>query len=384
MKTPVNSNYDVAVVGAGIAGLAHALAAARAGRRVVVFERTGRPLGASVRNFGTIWPIGRRPGTPSARARRSRAVWDELIAATGLWAAPLGSIHLAHADDEWAVLRDFAVKADPAIFDLALLDPEGVRSLAPHARPAALRGGLYSRTELQVEPRSALAALARWLERDHGVAIRFDEAVVSAGDGEVRTADGTRWPVEHTFVCTGDDFRGLFPLAFRESGMVRSKLQMMRTAPQPAGWRQGPILVAGLTLIHYENFEESPALPAVRARFLAERAEYVERGIHVISSQHGDGSLVLGDSHVYGHDFSPDLSMEVDRLVLADLDRWLDVPVRQITDRWYGTYAKAPGGAHVWIDTPTDGVTVVTGFGGAGMTLAFGTAEDVIAERLSA
>ncbi|MCB9529302.1 MAG: TIGR03364 family FAD-dependent oxidoreductase [Myxococcales bacterium] len=377
------ASADVVVVGAGIAGLGAALAAARSGRRVVVLERSGRPLGASVRNFGTIWPVGRRPGVAAARARRGRAVWDELRAATGLWADDSGSLHLAHADDEWAVLRDFAASADRAWFDVELLDAAAVRALAPAVRPDELRGGLYSRTELQVEPRSAIAALVDWLRRDFGVEVRFGEAVVGVDGGGATTADGTRWAAGHVFVCTGDDFRGLFPAAFRASGMVRSKLQMMRTVPQPAGWRQGPILVAGLTLIHYENFEASPALAGLRARYGEERGEYVARGIHVISSQHGDGSLVLGDSHEYGDEFSPDLSMAVDALVLAELSRWLDVPRLEIADRWFGTYAKAAGGANVWVERPAAGVTVMTGFGGAGMTLAFGTAEDVVAESLS-
>ncbi|MEZ4435464.1 MAG: TIGR03364 family FAD-dependent oxidoreductase, partial [bacterium] len=70
-------------------------------------------------------------------------------------------------------------------------------------------------------------------------------------------------------------------------------------------------------------------------------------------------------------------------LVLAELSRWLDVPRLEIADRWFGTYAKAAGGANVWVERPAAGVTVMTGFGGAGMTLAFGTAEDVVAESLS-
>ncbi|WP_164128136.1 FAD-dependent oxidoreductase, partial [Stenotrophomonas maltophilia] len=44
--------YDLAIVGAGILGLAHALAAARLGKRVIVLDRDSQANGASIRNFG--------------------------------------------------------------------------------------------------------------------------------------------------------------------------------------------------------------------------------------------------------------------------------------------------------------------------------------------
>ena len=84
--------FDLAVVGAGIIGLATALAGVRQGLRVVVIDRDAQANGASIRNFGFVTVTGQQRGAMWERARRSREVWREIAAAadiaivhTGLW-----------------------------------------------------------------------------------------------------------------------------------------------------------------------------------------------------------------------------------------------------------------------------------------------------------
>src|SRR5580658_2443944 len=99
---------DIAVIGGGILGLAHAWVLARKGKRVVLFERGLHATGASVRNFGMIWPIGQPAGELRQIALRSREIWIDALYAARLSSRPTGSLHVAHSADEADVLREFA------------------------------------------------------------------------------------------------------------------------------------------------------------------------------------------------------------------------------------------------------------------------------------
>src|SRR5665213_612830 len=94
------------VIRARLVGLATARALALKDFDVTVIERCGKATGASVRNFGMIWPIGQPGGKMYDRALRSRNVWKEIAEATGIWYDECGSLHLAHHEDEWKVLQE--------------------------------------------------------------------------------------------------------------------------------------------------------------------------------------------------------------------------------------------------------------------------------------
>jgi glycine/D-amino acid oxidase-like deaminating enzyme len=151
----------------------------------------------------------------------------------------------------------------------------------------------------------------------------------------------------------------------------------MRTA-STGSWKLGAMLAAGLTLRHYKSFEACPSLPALKERYAREMAEYDRLGIHVLASQNGRGELLIGDSHEYDDDIEPFDQAEIERLVLGYLATFLQPPNCTIASRWHGIYVKHPSEPWVIIK-PTEGVTIVTGVGGAGMTLSFGLAERIIA-----
>jgi FAD dependent oxidoreductase TIGR03364 len=372
--------FDDAIVGAGILGLAHAYHLAMRGRRVVVFERGPRATGASVRNFGMLWPIGQPTGEMRRMAVRSLAIWTEVLQAAELWHERVGSLHLAYREDEAQVLREFTREAAERDVDCAFLDPPQVLARSTAVKPEGLIAGMWSPTETCVDPREVIAGLPGWLSSRFGVRFVFG-AAVTAYDRPRVLAGGQESAADHLYLCAGDDLETLFPEMLGNAGLVRCKLQMMRSQPYGDGWRLGPMLAGGLTLRHYVSFHDCPTLPALRQRVAHEAPEYDRYGIHVMASQNGSGEVVIGDSHEYDDAIEPFDKPEIDALILRYLETFLRVPDLRIAARWHGNYVKHPTDPYR-VARPAPGVTVVTGVGGAGMTLSFGLAEQVVRENL--
>jgi len=374
----VERRAEIGVVGAGILGLAHAYAAARRGRRVVVFERDTRASGASLRNFGLLWRIGQPHGPMYEMALRSRAEWIQVLNDVGLPYWPEGSVHLVYRDDEAAVAHEFAELAPALGYQCVWLSAEKVLARSPAARPEQLLGGLWSPTEVTVDPRVTLAAVPAYLVERFAVELRFGSAV-RAIDLPVVEAGTERWLVDQVIVCSGADFESLYPQTYADAGLTRVKLQMLRTAAQPDGWRMGPALAAGLTLRFYPSFQVCTTLPALRQRIVEETPEYERWGIHGLVSQTGAGELTLGDSHEYGLTVDIFNREEIDQLMLHYICGFLRAPNWEIAQRWYGVYAKHPEKPYLSL-TPESGVRIVTSPGGSGMTLSFGVAEETMRE----
>ena len=249
-----------AVVGAGIVGLAIARSLAIRGADVTVFEGDAVPQGASVRNFGTLWPIGQPSGPRRNMAVKSLEIWREVIRETGAWSAPDGSLHLAYHDDELKVLEEFAAAANADGFACALLDASDTVARHDAVRRDGLKGSLWSEHEWQVNPRVVSRLIRQWLDERLGVRFELGTRVNACSGGEI-SAGRKRWPFDHVWIAPGAELQTLYPEVFAAMGLRRCKLQMMRTSP--IGWH-GPILAGGLTLTHYEGFAACPSLPVLK------------------------------------------------------------------------------------------------------------------------
>ncbi len=369
----MQQSFDLAVVGAGIVGLAHALAAARLGKRVVVVDRDAQANGASVRNFGFVTVTGQARGQVWRRARRSAQVWDEVAGPAGIAVLQRGLTMVARRPEAQAVLEAF-LETEMAE-GCAWRGAGDLGERLPGRR--GVLGALTSTVDLRVESRTAIPRLAAWLEAAHGVTFLRGVAVRGVESGRLETSIGDI-RAESIVVCPGDDLVTLFPDSFVRGEVTRCKLQMLRLAAP--GWRLPAPVMSDLGLIRYEGYAELPQAAPLLARLQAEQAAHLEHGVHLIVAQSADGSLVVGDSHHYAATPDPFARDDVDALILDEFAQVFGQAPPPVLERWTGTYASARG--HSLVEAPMPNVRLVTVTGGTGASTAFGLAEEVIADLL--
>ena len=368
--------YDLAVVGAGILGLAHALAAAERGLRVVVIDRDAQANGASIRNFGLVVVTGQEPGLPRQRAERSRQVWLKLAAEAGIDIVQRGKLIAAQRPEALALLEAF--KAGPHGPGCRLLTRSEAVEHQPGLDGARVVGGLHSPYELRVESREALPKLAAFLAERHGVEFRRGVAVSAIEPPVVNTSHG---PVRAAkiVVCPGDDLATLFPGRIAQYGVQRCKLQMLRLADP--GFRFQSALVSDLSLLRYGGYAALPEAAALRHRLIEDRPLALDNGVHLIVVQSADGSLVVGDSHHYGQTPDPFASEDVDGLILEEFAT-LFGRAPTVLARWSGTYASAEQAG--FCDAPHPDVRLVMVTSGTGASTGFAIGEETISQLFDA
>jgi len=366
--TRAGEHFDLAIVGAGIVGLAHAVEAAEHGLRVVVVDRDDRVRGASVRNFGHCF-VTAQSGTALEYASTARTRWIELAREAEFWLATTGTLLVARLPEELEVIREFATER-PA--DARVLSPAEALEKAPVDEH--ILGALWTPRDLRVDPREAAPALAKWLATERSVAFKWNTTVLRAAPGCVATTRGDI-EAEAAVIAVGHDLDRLLPDVAEDARIGRCTLQMLRVASP--GYAINPALATGLALLRYDGFRDCRSLPALRKRVEDERPDLIEHGVNLLVAQLPSGDLIIGDTHRYGRTADPFRDEHLDDLLLGEAAELLGVTSLTVLERWVGVYPAAAGSSFL-VTRAGQNVTVVAVTSGIGMTTALGLAQRVV------
>jgi glycine/D-amino acid oxidase-like deaminating enzyme len=339
-----DATADVAIVGAGIAGVATAYHLARAGVKPIVLEARTVAEAASGRNAGFLL-VGVAENFVAAARRygenRASRVWRftkhnqelvraivarERIACDLAWN---GSAQIAGDDEEWAEVRESVERLKKAAVRVRLVPEE--------------RAALYE-DDGEFHPVRYVQSLAR-LAAEKGARIHTRTPVIAARRDEVRT-EHARVRAGAVVVCLNAYSQRLVPLRVRP---VRG--QMLATAPV--------------------------------ARRVFARPAYANRGYRYWR-QRADGRVLVGGWRDTAVDEEVGEDERTSPRIQEQLARFLrqHCAEAQITHRWAGTMGFSHDGLP-YVGRLENGVLVNAGFTGHGMAFATATGE-LIADFIGA
>ncbi|MFM0468993.1 NAD(P)/FAD-dependent oxidoreductase [Paraburkholderia strydomiana] len=154
-------HYEVAIAGGGLVGSSAALALARRGLRVGLFERRFCGAQASGVNYGGVRCQG-RPVEQMPLAMRARRIWDrlpDLIGIDGEFTVS-GHLRLARSESDLAALQQWADMARDYGLHAQLLSGAQFRERYPWLGAAAVGGSLCA-SDGHANPRLVSPAFAR-------------------------------------------------------------------------------------------------------------------------------------------------------------------------------------------------------------------------------
>jgi FAD dependent oxidoreductase TIGR03364 len=385
-SSTASRHADVIVIGAGILGTFHAYFAALKGYKTVLIERNPWPNDASTRNFGmVVQTIVETDSAWADYARASRDIYLTLQAEHDLNVRRTGSLYLASTDAERAVLEEFA-RAFASSYHCAYLPADEARQSYPFIQPDYCAGALFFPDDLTVEPRRLLRLLIPHLV-EQGLIEYLPQTTIVAVEpdgqgGRITDDKGNTFTADHIFVCSGADYRTLFPERFQASGLKVCKLQMMQTVPQRQTLPHS--ILSGLSIQRYPAFKSAPSYPLLAEQPVDQRLR--DYGVHLLFKQAIDGSIIIGDSHEYSN-FDEATSGEertnclINDAVLEYGQRMIHLPSWQIQHLWNGYYLLHPE-RQVYTEAITDAIHIVTGIAGKGMSTGPGFSQQHIAAVL--
>lgn len=376
----MKKKYDLLIIGAGVLGTFHAYHALKKGLSVAILEKNTKPEGATVRNFGQIVPSGMDKKWQDF-GKESLKIYHEIQNQFDINLRQNGTVYIASNEEEIQLIEELHQINISNDYQSELLSKEQCLSKYDGLRSDYCKAGLFFPQEITVEPNTMIHKLHDYMIAHLGLDLYTNTAVVRTGNisGEAIaiTAAGLEYKASKIIICSGSDFKLLYPEIFNDSDIIVSKLQMLQTKPQNNYRLDGSILT-GLTIRRYESFEECPSYKAIKAK---ENPDSFEKkyGVHILFKQAMDGSVILGDSHEYASakemdTLGFDLNMDIDNFMINEAKKIIDLPTYEIQKRWFGMYAQCRT-KDIFEHTIGENIHIVTGIGGKGMTGSAGFAK---------
>ncbi len=226
---------------------------------------------------------------------RSRELWLELHAAGVVQVNQCGSIHAAHRPDELAVLEEFCQRSG---LDVSMISASEAVRRAPLVNSHNLLGGMWSPSEMRVNPRTASSQIAKWLNESQAVECMFNTAITKVDEHTAYASSGEFWTADRIVFCGGSDLQNAVSRC--PSIHWPSSLQV---ADAQGKTRSRTITNAShrkrLDTSTLQIFRYLPSLPLLKSRIAQESPELDRYGIHVMASAFDGGDVLLGDSHEY-------------------------------------------------------------------------------------
>jgi hypothetical protein len=119
---------------------------------------------------------------------------------------------------------------------------------------------------------------------------------IENGICRIQTADNQTFYSEKVALCSGYEFKILFPEIFKASQMKICKLNMIQTFPMPEVRLNGNIL-SGLSIRRYDSFKSCSSYKNLVTPEW--QKPYQQWGIRLLFKQAINGSIIIGDSHEY-------------------------------------------------------------------------------------
>lgn len=356
---------DLIVVGAGILGLATAYTAHCQGLSVRVIDRSERPVGASIMNFGHACFTGQADVIQPV-ALQARSGWLSAAKDVGMWAAESGTYIPAISETEMQVLEEFAVHRGQDHVKLLTAKEVGTAIGNPDLECI---GGAHLQMDMRVNPREAAPKLAHWLERN-GVTFNWGQEVKSVADGTVETNRGV-FTADRVICCPNFWLTSLFP-ELADKYEVKTCTLHMALIKRPSRIPPEVALLTGTSLARYDGFTHMASADRLKQE-LRERAPELVACVANVMSTGIDQGLFIGDCHDYNLSPDPFLNEETSELLINTACQYYGIKDPQVIQRWQGRYADSPS-TNLIIEQTDPRTTVAVVTSGIGMTLSFGIA----------